>query len=85
MKEFTIYSDGPIFKQGVYDVFVASLDTDKLPLYFVQNRETKVVEFTNEVTQFYKDWLNHFAAPPEVEFPAEAPQLNLDLNTVTKN
>lgn len=78
MKEPIILSDGPIFAQGVYDVFVGTLEEDKLPMYVVRNRDTKVVEFTHEVTQFYRDWLNHFAKQV-----LEEPQLNLDL--VTKN
>lgn len=78
MKEPIILSGGPIYSQGIYDVFVGSLDVDKLPMYVVRNRDTKVVEFTHEVTQFYRDWLNHFAKPA-----LEEPQLNLSL--VTKN
>lgn len=53
----------PIFSQGDYDVFVGSLEEDKLPVYVVINRNSNVVEFTHEVSGFYRDWLNHFAAP----------------------
>ena len=58
--------NAPVFSQGDYDVFVGSLEADKLPMYVVINRTTGVVEFTHEVTAFYKDWLNHFAKPEEV-------------------
>lgn len=55
--------NAPVFSQGVYDVFVGALEEAKLPMYVVINRDTGVVEFTHEVTAFYKDWLNHFAKP----------------------
>lgn len=67
MKQPIIYS-GPIFSQGDYDVFVGALKEDDLPVYVVINRTTNVAEFTHEVTNFYKDWLNHFA---KVEAPAQ--------------
>lgn len=56
----------PIFSQGDYDVVVGALEENKLPMYVVINRTTGVVEFTHEVTAFYKDWLNHFAKPEEL-------------------
>lgn len=66
---FSLDADGkvvPIFSQGDYDVVVGALEENKLPMYVVINRTTGVVEFTHEVTAFYKDWLNHFAKPEEV-------------------
>lgn len=57
----------PVYSQGVYDVFVGSLEEDKLPQYVLINRDTSVVEFTTEVTGIYKEWLRHFAP----ELPGE--------------
>lgn len=71
MKQPFIYSndaDGkpvPIFSQGDYDVFVGSLEENRLPMYVVQNRATKVVEFTSEVTLGYLGWLDSVSEAEE--------------------
>jgi hypothetical protein len=78
MKKPIIYSESPIFAQGDYDVVVGALDEDKLPLYVVVNRTTGVVEFTHEVTAFYKDWLNHFV-PSEILQQKEQLPLSLGM------
>jgi hypothetical protein len=86
LKKPIIYSiteggeNAPIYSQGDYDVFVGALEADKLPMYVVINRNTGVVEFTHEVTAFYKDWLNHFAKvqfEPQVQ---DLSQFNLGLS-----
>lgn len=51
----------PIFAQGDYDVYVGSLEPEKLPMYVVINRNTTVAEFTTEVTLAYKGFLDHVA------------------------
>lgn len=79
MKAPTLYSE-PIFSKGVYDVFVGSREPTEYPMYVVINRDTKVVEFTHEVTAFYVDWLNHF-----VKEDKQAPLAQLDLGLATKN
>lgn len=53
--------NAPIFSQGDYDVFVGALEENKLPMYVVINRNTKVVEFTSEVTLGYQSWLDSIA------------------------
>lgn len=90
MKKPIIYSitengeNAPIFSQGDYDVFVGALEGDKLPQYVVINRTTGVVEFTHEVTAFYKDWLSHFAKTEESQLKVQAQQLG-QLNLGLKN
>lgn len=66
MKQPTIYSKVENLSRGDYDVFVASIKEDELPMYTVINRTTGVVEYTNENIQFIKDWLQHFV-PEKVE------------------
>lgn len=78
MKKPIIYSDGPIFSQGDYDVVVGALEEDKLPLYVVINRETGVVEFTHEVTLAYKNWLSQ-VVPPPAEVPMEQIPISLSM------
>jgi hypothetical protein len=51
----------PIFSQGDYDVVVGSLEEDKLPMYVIINRNTGVVENTQEVTIGYLNWLDSVA------------------------
>ena len=54
----------PVYSQLNYDVFVAAKDATEFPMYVVINRDTSVLEFTHEVTEFYKEWLNQFAKVP---------------------
>lgn len=79
MKKPTIYSEKPVFSQGDFDVFVGTLDEDKLPMYVVINRTTDVVEFTSEVTLAYKGFLDHVAPEPIPSTTQE--QLTLALNS----
>jgi hypothetical protein len=72
----------PIFSQGDYDVVVGALEENKLPMYVVINRTTGVVEFTHEVTAFYKDWLNHFSPS---EFTTKDADSQLPLSLSLKN
>lgn len=50
----------PFLVRGPYDVYVGTIDEDKLPMYVIINRSTGVVEFTTEVTGIVNDWLDHF-------------------------
>lgn len=85
MKKPIIYSvtengeNSPIFSQGDYDVFVGALEADKLPMYVVINRNTGVTEFTHEITQAYKSWLDHFA-PQELAIQGGQVPLNFATN-----
>jgi hypothetical protein len=80
LKTPIIYSTGPIFAQGDYDVFVGALEENKLPTYVVINRTSGVVEFTHEVTLAYKSFLDQVAPAPN-PLANERPfgQLNLNL------
>jgi hypothetical protein len=71
----------PVISQGPYDVYVGALEEDKLPVYVIINRDTSVVEGTNEVIGVVKEWLNHFAP---IEFTAQDLG-QLDLGLVAKN
>lgn len=61
MKKPILYTETPIFSQDDYDVFVGTMEEDKLPIYVVINRNTNVVEFTSEVTLGYLSWLDSIA------------------------
>lgn len=58
MKKPVIYSEGPIYSQGIYDVFVGTDKEDEFPCYIVINRDTEVMEYTAQVTFAYKSWLD---------------------------
>jgi hypothetical protein len=93
MKQPIVYSNGPIYSRGVYDVFIGALNEDALALYFIQNRDTKVIEYSTEVSIQYRGWLDHIekteaAFNESQDSPLEVsgkPQLDLDLSKVTKN
>lgn len=86
MKKPIIYSNGPIFAQGDYDVFVGALGEDKLPMYVVINRTTDVTEFTSEVTLGYLSWLDSIAQAAEQRAQTHAaPKEQIPLSLALKN
>lgn len=70
----------PVLARGPYNVYVGAIDEDKLPMYVIVNRDTGVVEATNEILGYIEDWLNHFVKE-DLTNNKDSGQLNLNLNS----
>lgn len=68
-----------------YTIVVGSLQPDQPEVYMVQNKETKVVEFTHEVLPFVMEWILHFEKRLKDIKAGKAPDEDAHINSIVQS